>query len=367
MRDVLVIGGGIVGTAIAERLSRDGMSVTIAERGSIGREASWAAAGLLTPVHPWNYPKSLLDLDAESLAMWPGLVDRVRHEVGMDLQLRATGLVMPIETDEEAAEAERRVLWKREHGESAELLDAAAAREAEPSLRDDVRGALLLPELAQVRNHRAAPGLAAVAAKHGADIQEDTAVLRLLYQGGRVSGARTTRGDVLARQTILAAGAWSGALMGDSAPPAIHTTPARGQMLLLRTRPGELRHMVLGGDGAYLVPRADGRILAGSTVEYVGFDRSVTVSGVSKIAAAIERLTPSLAGATLESSWAGLRPDTPDNMPVMGEIEPGLIAATGHFRSGIMLAPVTAEIVRDLVRGEPGRDLAPFDPKRRIA
>jgi glycine oxidase len=367
VRDVLVIGGGIVGTAIAERLARDGMSVTLAERGAIGREASWAAAGLLTPVHPWNYPESMLALDAESLEMWPDLVKRVRHEVGIDLQLRATGLVMPIETDEEAAEAERRVQWKRDHGENAELLDADAAREAEPTLRDDVRGALLLPDLAQVRNHRAAPGLAAVAAKHGAEVLDDTAVLRLLHQGGRVAGARTTRGDVRAKTTVLAAGAWSGALLGDGAPAAVHTTPARGQILLLRTRPGELRHMVLGGDGAYLVPRADGRVLAGSTVEYVGFDRSVTVAGTSKVAASIERLTPSLADAALEGTWAGLRPDTPDHMPVMGEIEPGLIAATGHFRSGIMLAPVTAEIVREILRGEAKRDLAEFDPKRRIA
>lgn len=367
MRDVLVIGGGIVGAAIAERLARDGMSVALAERGRIGREASWAAAGLLTPVHPWNYPEPLLRLDAESLGMWPDLVARVAHDVGIDLQLRATGLVMPIETADEAAEAKRRVQWKRDHGERAELLDEAAAREAEPSLRDDTLGALLLPDLAQVRNHRAAPGLAATAAKHGAEVLEDTAVLRLLYQGGRVAGARTTNGDVPARHTILAAGAWSGALLGEGAPAAVRTTPARGQILLLRTRPGELRHMVLGGDGAYLVPRADGRVLAGSTVEYVGFDRSVTVSGVGKVAAAVERLTPSLAEAALEATWAGLRPDTPDHMPVMGEVEPGLIAATGHFRSGIMLAPVTAEIVRDLVRGEATRDLAPFDPRRAVA
>ena len=364
MRDVLVIGGGIVGTAIAERLARDGLSVVLAERGEIGRESSWAAAGLLTPVHPWNYPESLLALDAESLALWPDLAARVRADVGIDLELRATGLVMPLETDADIAEAERRVTWKRKHGESAELLDAASAREAEPTLADDVCGALLLPDLAQVRNHRAAPGLAAVAARCGAEILDGTTVLGLIHQGGRVAGARTTAGDLLARQTVLAAGAWSGALLGDGVPPAIRTTPARGQILLLRTRPGELRHMVLGGDGAYLVPRPDGRVLAGSTVEYVGFDRHVTPEGIGKVAAAVGRLTPSLATAQVESSWAGLRPDTPDHMPVLGHVEPGLIAATGHFRSGIMLAPVTAEIVRELVRGETSRDLAPFDPRR---
>ncbi len=365
MRDVLVVGGGIVGTAIAERLARDGLSVTLAERGVIGREASWAAAGLLTPVHPWNHPEPLLRLEAESLALWPALVERVRTAVGMDLQLRPTGLLMPIAGDTDAALAAERVAWKHAQGAEAAVLDAAAAAEAEPVLGARARGALWLPGLCQVRNHRVAPGLAAAAGCAGAEILEGTAVLRLIYQGGRVAGARTTAGDVRARHTVLAAGAWSGALLGEGAPHAAHTVPARGQILLLRTRPGTLRHMLLDADGAYLVPRADGRILAGSTLEYVGFDRSVTLAGTRRIADAVVALAPGLADAEVEGSWAGLRPDTPDHLPVLGEIEPGLFAATGHFRSGIMLAPVTAEIVRDLVRGEPSRDLAPFDPHRR--
>ncbi len=361
--DVLVIGGGIVGAAITERLVRDGCTATLVERGGIGREASYAAGGLLTPVHPWNYPASMLQLDAESLGLWPDLVERLRRETGVDVELRRTGLLTLIVTDDDEAEADRRVAWKRERGERVERLSASEAGDLEPSLHPETRGALYLPDLAQVRNHRVAPALAAAAAKAGADVREQTTVLGLLRENGRVVGARTTAGDLRAEHVVLAAGAWSGGLLGDRAPPAARTRPARGQILLLRARPGELQHMVLAGD-QYLVPRADGHVLAGSTVEDVGFDRQVTVSGLRRIAASIERMAPGLASAPVETAWAGLRPDTPDHLPVLGHVEPGLIAATGHYRSGIMLAPVTAEIVRELVAGEGRRDLSPFDPHR---
>ena len=375
--DVLVIGGGIIGTAIAERVARDGYSVTLLERRTIGGEASWAAAGLLTPVHPWNYPESLLRLDAEGLALWGPLAERLRDETGVDVELRRTGLLSLIESDDDAAEADRRVAWKHEHGERAERISADDARRLEPSLAPTIRGALLLPDLAQLRNHRAAPALGVAAARRGARMVEHTAVLGLLTDGAaglgatpavarlgdRVIGVATEIGPIHAGTVVLAGGAWSGALLGASCPPAIRTVPCRGQMMQLRAKPGALRHMILAS-GEYLVPRADGRILAGSTVEHVGFDRSVTASGLASISAAVARMAPSLAAAPVERSWAGLRPDTPDHLPCIGAIRPGLIAATGHFRSGIMLAPVTAEIVLDIVRGRPRTDLGAFDPLR---
>jgi glycine oxidase len=362
--DVAVVGGGIVGAAVAERLARDGRRVALIERGAIGREASWAAAGLLTPVHPWNYPEPMLRLDAESLALWPDLAARLLAETGVDVELRHTGLLSLVETDADAAEAERRVAWKRAHGERAELLSADDARESEPSLAPSIRGALWMPDLAQIRNHRAAPALAAAAAKRGAVVMEHTPALGFVEAGGRVTGVRTPAGDVSAGVVVLAAGAWSASVGTDSDTfPTLSLVPAKGQMLLLRAAPGALRHMVLAS-GEYLVPRADGRILAGSTVEYVGFDTSVTARGVASIASAVARMAPRLADAPVETSWAGLRPDTRDHLPILGEMRPGLVAATGHFRSGIMLAPVTAEIVRDVIDGRAPRDLAPFAPGR---
>ncbi len=363
--DVVVVGGGIIGTAVAERLARERRRVVLVERGVVGREASWAAAGLLTPVHPWNYPEPMLRLDAESLAMWPDVAERLRVEAGVDLELRRTGLLSLVETDEDDAEADRRVAWKRARGEQAERVTRDEVLEREPLLAPTIRGALFLPDLAQIKNHRAAPAFASAAAKRGATVLEHTSALGFIETAGRVVGVRTSAGDVAAGVVVVAAGAWSGESVGTvsdtfSTP---WTTPARGQMMLLAAAPGAVRHMILAS-GEYLVPRADGRVLAGSTVEYVGFDRSVTPRGLTSIASAVARMTPSLADATVETTWAGLRPDTPDHLPVIGEARPGLVVATGHFRSGIMLAPVTAEIVRGLVDGRARADLAAFSPTR---
>jgi glycine oxidase len=357
---VAVIGAGIVGAAVAERLARAGHDVTLVERGAVGGEASWTAGGLLTPVHPWNYPQCLLELDMESFGMWPDLARRLREETGVDLELRRTGMLTLVETDEDEGEADRRAAWRSEQGEPTERLTAAAALAEEPALNPEIRGALFTPGLSQVRNHRAAPALALAAERRGSRVLEHTSVLGLTQRNGRVRGVRTSSGPVDADHVVLCAGAWSGVLLPGGNDP---TTPARGQILLLRTAPGALRHMVLAG-GNYLVPRADGRILAGSTVEYVGFDTNVTLDGLRSIADAVHRMTPGLGSARVEDSWAGLRPDTPDHLPLLGRAQPGLVVATGHFRSGIMLAPVTAEIVLELVEERCERDLAPFDPNR---
>ncbi len=358
--DVVVVGAGIVGAAVAERLARAGKSVALVERGAVGAEASWTAAGLLTPVHPWNYPKPLLALDDESAELWPGLAAHLRETTGIDIELRQTGLLTLITNDEDEAAADQRTEWRRSRGEVVERLDGDATRALEPVLSDGIRGALLCPGFAQLRNHRVAPALALAAQRAGATAREHEPVLALCEDGDRVTGVHTPHGVLNAGEVVLAAGAWSASLLG---PGVVVTTPARGQMLLLRGRPGELRHMVLSA-GDYLVPRMDGRILAGSTVEYVGFDRRVTVSGVRKISDAIERLTPGLSELPVEGTWAGLRPDTPDSLPLLGALRPGLIMATGHFRSGIMLAPVTAEIVLELIDGTQARDLSAFRPDR---
>lgn len=364
MSSVIIVGGGIVGAATAERLARAGHDVVLIERGEIGGEASRAGAGLLTPVHPWNYPEPLLELDEGSVALWPDLAERLRRETGIDIELRATGLLSLMLTADDEAEADRRVIWKRSRGEVVQRLTAEEARKLEPILSPTIRGALRLPELCQVRNHRVAPALAVAAAKHGARVLERTTVMGLIEEDGRTVGVRTGVGERRADFVVIAAGAWSGGVLAaTSCPPAAATSPARGQMLLLRTNPGTLSHMVLG-NGMYLVPRRDGRILVGSTVEYVGFDARVTVEGIARLSAAIATLTPDLSQAEVETTWAGLRPDTPDHMPLIGPARPGLLLATGHFRNGVMLAPITAEIVLELIEGRCRRNLMPFSPLR---
>jgi glycine oxidase len=268
---------------------------------------------------------------------------------------------------DEAGEAAARTLedWKRANGRPVERLSRAEALDRQPGLAADVREALLIPDVAQVRNHRMARALAEAAAKLGAEIRPQSPATGFLRVPGRVNGVKTPRGDVYAETTVLAAGAWSPELVG---PLGLQLAirPVKGQMLLLQAAPDFCRHMLLEGD-LYLVPRADGKILAGSTLEDAGFDKTVTLEGVRGIAARVAAFLPSVEKLPLAGSWAGIRPATPDRLPYLGKgpME-GLLVAAGHFRNGILLAPVTAEIVADLVAGRPTSiDLSPFSPVRR--
>lgn len=384
---VLVIGGGIIGAAIAERLARDGIAVTVVDRGPMGREASWAAAGLLVPVHPWRYPASLLALDDESFRLWIDVAERIREDTQIDLELRRTGLLALIESDEDDEHAERRIEWTRSRKHRCERVSAATIRDRLSFLQPGPGGALWLEDVAQIRNSRAVPALMESATRRGAQFIPYRNAFSLIVEGGRVVGANVRRvlppvttiddirregepSEIRADFVVLAAGAWSGELLGDRCPPALRTSPCRGQMVLLRAPVIPGFPMVLAS-GSYLVPRADGRVLAGSTLEPGADTAEVTVDGIGDITAFVRRVAPGLSSMPVERVWAGLRPDTPDHMPCLGPVPgfDGLIAATGHYRSGIMLAPVTAEIVRDFVTGRAARsrrDLAPFAPARAV-
>jgi glycine oxidase len=367
MPDVLVVGGGIVGTAIAYRLAKDGLAVTLLERGEIGREASWAAGGMLTPVHLAEYPGPLAQLCAASHALYEPLCRELASLSTTDPEYRATGLLLLLTSEQGERDAAMLESWKREHGQPCRRLTRDEALEVEPRLAPSLRGALLLPDIAQVRNNRMAVALAEAAAKKGAEVRPNTPVTGFLRVPGRVNGVKTARGDVFAGATVLAAGAWSSEILK---PLGIELAvrPVKGQMLLADGPPDFCRHMVLDGE-SYLIPRVDGKIVIGSTLEEAGFDKSVTIDAVGDLAHRAARLMPGIAKLPLAASWAGLRPATPDRLPYLGRAPvEGLILATGHFRNGILLAPVTAEIVADLLAGrEPSVDLAPFDPMRRVA
>jgi len=362
--DILVVGGGIVGTAIAYRLAKDGLAVTLLERGEIGREASWAAGGMLTPVHLAEYPGPLAEICAASLALYEPLCGELAGLSTVDPEYRVTGLLLLITSEQGARDAAMLETWKREHGQPCRGLSREEALAIEPRLTPALQGALHLPDIAQVRNNRMAVALAEAAVKKGAEIRTNAPVTGLLRVPGRVNGAKTARGDVYAGTTVLAAGAWSPEILR---PLGIELAvrPVKGQMLLAGGPPDFCRHMVLDGE-SYLIPRADGKILIGSTLEEKGFDKSVTIDAVGSLAERGSRLMPEIASLPLVASWAGLRPATPDRLPYIGRAPlDGLVFATGHFRNGILLAPITAEIVADLLSGEPASvDLAPFDPMR---
>ncbi len=362
--DALVIGGGIVGNAIAWRLAKDGMSVTLLEKGEIGREASWAAGGMLTPVHLADYPPALVGVCSASLALYEPLCREIAAASGVDPEYRVTGLLLLV-TDDAGEEAARELeIFKRERNQPVERLTRDEALSVEPKVTPHLRRALRLPDIAQIRNNRMAVALAEGAKRKGAEILPHTPVTGFLRVPGRVNGVKTPRGDVYAGTTILAAGAWSSELLKPLGLD-LKVRPIKGQMLLAGGPPDFCRHMILDGE-SYLIPRADGRILVGSTLEDVGFDKSVIVETLGDLAQRGARLMPELGKLPMVTSWAGLRPATPDRLPYLGKGPvDGLIVATGHYRNGILLAPITAELVADLLAGQPSSiDLAPFDPMR---
>jgi glycine oxidase len=362
--DVLVVGGGIVGSAIAWRLAKDGLSVTLLEKGEIGREASWAAGGMLTPVHLADYPPALVGVCSASLALYEPLCREIAAASGIDPEYRVTGLLLLV-TDDAGEEAARELeVFKRQRNQPVERLTRDEALAAEPKLTPYLRRALRLPDIAQIRNNRMAVALAEGAKRKGADILPHTPVTGFLRVPGRVNGVKTPRGDVYAGTTILAAGAWSSELLKPLGLD-LKVKPIKGQMLLAGGPPDFCRHMILDGE-SYLIPRADGRILVGSTLEDVGFDKSVILETLGDLAQRGARLMPELGKLPMVTSWAGLRPATPDRLPYLGKGPvDGLIVATGHYRNGILLAPITAELVADLLAGRPPSiDLAPFDPMR---
>ena len=356
--DAIVVGAGIIGGAIAWELAKEGRRVVLFDKGPVGRGASWAAAGLLTPIHLAEYPAPLAALCVDSEKLYESWV---RELAAPEIEYRASGLILMIFDDQDERDAATLEGWKRERGGPVERLDRDALKAVEPLASPEVRRALLLSDVAQVRNHRLTRALAEAARKLGAEIRTDTEVSGFLRVPGRVNGVRTPKGDLFAAETIIAAGAWSGEF-----DIGVDVRPVRGQMVLLQGPPDALKRTLLARD-AYLIPRADGRVLLGSTLEEAGFDASTTAEGISFLLEHGRRLAPGIGKFAVDATWAGLRPATKDRLPYIGRpagVE-GLILATGHFRNGILLAPVTGKIVADLVAGRtPSCDLGPFRPGR---
>jgi len=365
--DVCVVGGGIVGCAAAYRLAREGLSVVLLERGEIGREASWAAGGILTPVHLAEYPTPLASLCAAGMKLIEPWVQELRPLSSLDPEFRVSGMLVAFMEDTGEASVRGLEEWKRRNGQPVERLSREETLAREPRLSPAVRGSILLPDIAQLRNHRFTAAIAEAAARRGVEIRRQTPAIGFLRVPGRVNGVKTPHGDVYAGATVLAAGAWS-AELARAVGLDLAVKPIRGQILLAEGPADFCRHIVLES-GTYFVPRADGRLLVGSTVEDAGFDRNVTLEGVRTLSGRAAEIIPESPKLPFVKAWAGLRPATPDRLPFLGRagIE-GLVLATGHFRNGILLGPITAEIVADLVQGRPSSvALDPFDPLRKFA
>jgi glycine oxidase len=312
----------------------------------------------------------LTDLVARSTSLYPDLARELEDLTGVSIELRVTGLLRLALDEKDEEDVRRSEEFRSARRLPSERLEARDARSLGRAISEEGRSLLYERDVAQVRNPRLLRALVSACDKRGVALLPHEPVIDLLRAGERIAGVRTARRRLSSGEVVLAAGAWSGELARTTLGLDLAVAPVRGQMLLVLAPPGALSCMVLGAGGRYLIPRADGQILCGSTLEHVGFDRRTTLEGVSSLLHAALRLAPGLAHARLEIAWAGLRPATPDRLPFLGRARglEGLVFATGHYRNGLVLAPVTAEIVSEVVLGRAPRvDLAPFAPGRPVS
>ena len=361
--DVAIIGGGIIGCALAYDLARQGVPVTVYERRELGREASWASAGIISPPGPRNGTRAELALLA--FRRYPTLIAEAQETTGINVGYVPSGQI-ELGTDDTAPALRVTLDWQREHGLAVEWLDDAQLRRREPAAHEAFTCGVAAIEAGSVVLTRMTVALARAAARLGATLHEHTGVLEIATGGGRATGVRTIDGVRPVGAVVIAAGAWSRAF-GQFIDLDIPTVPVRGQMLAIADPPIPIRSVLAGG-GGYLVPRADGTIAVGATEEHdAGFDARVTPAGLAELAALIARVAPSLARGRFVEAWAGLRPGTGHGEALIGRAphHDNVWLATGHFRSGAQLAPATAELLAaSIIAGKPDPRLAAFDPAR---
>lgn len=345
--DAVIAGGGLIGACIALELAEAGLKVAVYEAHEPGREASWASAGMISPApeNPGSIP--FVPISLASVALYPALIQRVEALSGMDVGYRKDGAIDAILDGNVEEELSTVIALQHGVGLRAEALTAGEAREMEPSLTDEIEGAIFRPDEASLDNRAFTDAVFKAAQQKGVRVFARNGAKSLWNEKGRCKGLMLEDGRVEARWTIVAAGCFSARIEGVA--PYAPVFPAKGQMIALRCESVEIRR-VLWLEHTYLVPRNDGRIIAGSTIERTGFNHDVTVAGMQKILSEAIKLAPGLVKAKVEETWAGLRPDSPDHLPILGPADlDGLLIATGHFRSGILLAPITAVLMREWI------------------
>jgi len=357
MKDCVIVGGGVIGMLTARELVQKGAHVTLVERGRLGAESSWAGGGILAPLYPWRHPAAISDLAAWSQTRYPQLCQSLLEVTGIDPEWTRSGLLIL-----DAAERLEAVQWTGRYNMRIEMLDQDAIMRAEPQLAKHFATAVILPEMAQVRNPHLVSALQRELVKSAVTIIENAAVTALHMKDGRMTGVQTSSGKIDAGHVVIAGGAWSGAILKE-----LNITqdvePVRGQMLLYHAGPGLISHVIVE-QGYYIIPRRDGHILVGSTVEYEGFDKSTTTAAATELQQVAVSLVPDLGKHEIKRHWAGLRPGTATGMPYIGAhpfIE-GLFVNTGHYRNGLLLGPASARLLVDLMMGDtPIVDPVPYN------
>lgn len=372
MSENIIVGGGVVGLSIADELARRGERVTVLEhQGTNARRTSWAAAGIIPPAHRLTAFDAYGQLCGYSFELYSGWTDRLMMETKIDPEFDRCGGIQIARSNGELASLNYAVAQWKADGATVEPLSATRLVELEPALQTVVehqliRAAYRLPEEAQVRCSRLVDALRASCQRQGVTMRDDVTVQGIAEASRSVANGQdgvvidTNRGELRGKSVCLAAGAWVDQIL-KSRGLHLDVQPWRGQIILLQTEPGHIRHVINEGPN-YLVPRRDGRVLVGATVEEAGYDWSLTAA-VDELREFAINLIPALASAPLLDHWAGLRPRTNDGFPYLGRVPglPSAYVAAGHFRAGIVLAPATAQVMADMILGKtPVIDMTPF-------
>lgn len=364
--DVVIVGGGVIGLSIARALARRGIrDITVIDKSEFGREASWAAGGTLAPEIETDRLDDFFRLASASRDMYPQFVRELKIESDINVEFDMTGTLFVAFTEEQETELQRRFDWQRHSRLRVEWLTGDEARRLEPCLAENVRCGLSFPDDYQVDNRKLVEALIIANRKLGARLIGGCEVFELQFEGDQVTGVTTSRGPISSSCVVIAAGAWSSLISAKNTPGRIDIEPVRGQMLCFQA-PGLARHVLYSSRG-YLIPRLDGRLLAGSTTEHVGFDKNVTEAGMTSIKSMAVEIAPALGDLPLIDSWAGFRPRASDGLPILGLLSGsvGLFYATGHYRTGILLAPITAELIAEtIVNDTTPLRLRAFSPRR---
>jgi glycine oxidase len=359
MSKVLIIGGGVIGLSIARSLSKKGIKeITILERGEVGKEASYAAAGMLAPHAEAEKLDDFFNICSESLSLYPQFSDELFDETGIDIALDKSGTLYLAFTENDVAEITKRYDWQKQNGLKVEHLSAQEIRKIEPFVSPDVREGLFFPNDWQVENRKLIAALHKFCELNGVQIIENTEVKNLSKNFAETIGKKYDF-DIL----IVANGAWLSLIKTvDFTLPDVR--PIRGQMISFKTAKRLFTKVIYSPRG-YIVPRKDGKIIAGASVEDAGFDNRTTDFEIEKIMENTFEISPSLSNLSVAEKWSGLRPCSPDNLPVLGEIYSNIFIAAAHYRNGILLAPKTAELITEtIVSGTISNYFKTFNPNR---